>query len=59
MAARYAEQQGVRTIDLHAILKALLTGALLNPEQLLMLVEQMEKADHTSFHFRDDLFSEA
>lgn len=49
----------MRTIDLHAILKALLTGALLNPEQLLMLVEQMEKADHASFPIKDDLFREA
>lgn len=59
VAARYAEEQGVRTIDLHTLLKALLTGGLLNREQLMALVERMEKADHTNFPFRDDLFREA
>jgi len=56
VAAHYAEKQGVRAVDLHALLKAVLSGGLLTEDQLRVLVEQMERADHTSFPFRDKLF---
>ncbi len=56
VAARYAEQHGVRTVDLHALLKAALTGGLLAEDQLRALVEQMERTDHTIFPFKEELF---
>ena len=56
VAARYAEQHGVRSVDLHALLKATLTGGLLTEHQLRALVEQMEREDHTSFPFKEGLF---
>jgi len=56
VAARYAEKQGVRAVDLCALLKAVLSGGLLTEDQLRALIEQMERADHTIFPFRDELF---
>lgn len=58
VAARYAEIYGVRSVDLHAVLKAILASGLLNEEQLRTLVELMERVDHTSFSFKADLFGE-
>ncbi|MCX6031176.1 MAG: hypothetical protein NT169_17995 [Chloroflexi bacterium] len=55
VAARYAEMHGVRSVDLHALLKAALTGGLLAEDQLRALVEQMERADHTVFPFKEEL----
>jgi len=58
VAAHYAEQLGVRAVDLHALLKAMLASGLLDEEQLRSLVKQMEQADRTSFPFKDDLFGD-
>ena len=58
VAAHYAEQFGVRAVDLHALLKAMLASGLLDEEQLRSLVKQMEQADRTSFPFKDDLFGD-
>jgi hypothetical protein len=59
VAARYAEQHGVRVVDLQTLLKAALTGDLLAEDQLRALVEQMERVDHTSFPFKEKLFGNA
>jgi len=59
VAARCAEGLGVRTLDLHALLKAAWVGGLLNEGELQVLVDQMERADRTTFPFRDDLFDSA
>jgi len=56
VAARYAEQHGVRTVDLHALLKAASNGGLLAEDQLRALVRQMEQTDHTIFPFKEELF---
>jgi hypothetical protein len=56
VAARYAEQHSVRAMDLHALLKAILTDGLLTEDQFWALVEQMERADHTVFPFKEELF---
>ena len=52
VAALYAEKHSVRSVDLHALLKAALTGGLLTEDQLRALVEQMERVDHTIFPFQ-------
>lgn len=55
-AARYAEKRGVRTVDLHALLKAVLVGGLIAEDKLRLLVDQMEREDHTLFPFKEELF---
>jgi hypothetical protein len=53
VAARCAEARGVRTVDLRALLEAIRVGGLLEREALRVLVEQMERADHTTFPYKD------
>ena len=55
VALRCAEQHGVRTIDLQALLKAMLEAKLLDRQGLQALIERMEREDHTTLPYRESL----
>ena len=57
VAARTAQQRGVRTIGLHSLFKALQQAGILSDDALRTLLDHMERLDRTRFPFRDDLFS--
>jgi len=57
IAARAAQQRGVRTIGLPSLFKALQQAGILNGDALRTLLDRMERLDRTRFLFRDDLFS--
>jgi len=59
VAARCAENLGVRTVDLYALLKAAWAGGLRDKDELQALMDQMERADRTTFPFRDELINGA
>lgn len=56
MAARTAQRNGVRTVSLHALVKALQQAEALSDDELRELLDRMEHLDRTRFPFRDDLF---
>jgi|YNPNPStandDraft_1061719.scaffolds.fasta_scaffold79509_2 hypothetical protein len=55
VALRCAEQHGVRTIDLQALLKAMLEAKLLDRQGLQALIERMEREDHTTLPYKESL----
>ncbi|MFP4394985.1 MAG: hypothetical protein ACLFTI_06945 [Anaerolineales bacterium] len=58
VALRCAEDRRVRTIDLHAILQAMLKGELLDRDELSALIERMEQEDHTTLPYKYSLLEE-
>ncbi|MFN3332386.1 MAG: hypothetical protein ACK47M_07735 [Caldilinea sp.] len=58
VAARTAQQHGVRTISLHSLFKALRQAGIVDDDALHTLLDDMERLDRTRFPFREDLFSD-
>jgi hypothetical protein len=58
VALRCAEGRRVRTVDLHAILKAMLKGGLLDRDKLSAVIERMEQEDHTTLPYKHSLLEE-
>jgi len=58
VALRCAESRRVHTIDLQAILKALLKGEFLGRDELAALIEHMEREDDTTLPYKDALLKE-
>lgn len=57
VALRCAEEQGVRTVDLQALLKAMLEANLLDQEELRALIERMEREDRTRLPYKEALLT--
>ena len=55
VALRCAEEHGVRTIDLQALLKAIVEAKLLDREGLRALIERMEQEDRTTLPYKEAL----
>jgi len=58
VAARTAQQHGVRTIGLHSLFRAFRQASILDDDDLRALLDEMERLDRTHFPFRDELFSD-
>jgi predicted nucleic acid-binding protein len=58
VALRCAEGCCVRTIDLQAILKAMLKRGLLDRAQLAALIARMEREEHTMLPYKESLLKE-
>lgn len=58
VAARTAQQHGVRTISLPSLFMALQRAGILDDDSLCTLLDDMERLDRTHFPFRDSLFSD-
>ncbi len=56
VATRRAAERNVVTMDLQALLKGIWAKGLLSKGELRGLAERMEKADRTTFRFKDALF---
>lgn len=59
VALRCAEEHGVRTLDLQALLKAIVEAELLDRDGLRALIERMEKEDRTTLPYKEALLKEA
>jgi hypothetical protein len=57
VALRCAEEQGVHTVDLHALLKAMLAAKLLDRQELRDLIDRMEREDHTTLPYKESLLA--
>jgi len=57
VALRCADERGVRTIDLQAVLKAMLEAGLLARGDLQALVERMERKDRTVLPYKEALLA--
>jgi len=55
VALQSAEEFGVRTVDLRALLEAIKRRGLLNLEQLRGLIERMEREDRTVIPYKEAL----
>lgn len=55
VALRCAEEHGVRTVDLHALLKAIVKAKLLDQDGLRALIARMEHEDHTTLPYKEAL----
>ncbi|MDH7484953.1 MAG: hypothetical protein QHJ81_01615 [Anaerolineae bacterium] len=55
VALRCAEEFGVRTVDLRALLEAIKRAGLLSLKQLRALIERMEREDRTRIPFKEAL----
>lgn len=58
VAARTAQQHGVRTVSLPSLFIALQRAGILDDDSLRTLLDDMERLDRTHFPFRDSLFSD-
>jgi predicted nucleic acid-binding protein len=58
VALRCAEGRQVRTIDLQAILQAMLNREILDRPQLSALIERMEREEHTTLPYKESLLKE-
>lgn len=59
VALRCAEEYGVRTVDLQALLEAILEAELLDRDELQALIERMEREDHTTLPYKEALLKKA
>jgi len=57
VALRCAEEFGVRTVDLQALLKAIKRAELLTTDELRALIERMEREDRTRIPYKEALLT--
>lgn len=57
VALRCADDRGIRTIDLQALLKAMLEASILTRGELKTLVERMEREDRTVLPYKESLLA--
>lgn len=57
VALHLAEENGVRTVDLQALLKSMLEAQLVSREELQALMERMEREDRTMLPYKESLLT--